>query len=333
MTAATETGEATTAPAWRCFTFGGSVVRTDRAFADLQPAPSSACAAMTLRRIEGEFPPFGELVREFDDPADGASVLRACEDENGVQWVIRHVGRVWLHPGGDLVEYELASDAQDEDIETYLGGPVLGVAAQQRGETLLHAASVPCRGGAAAFSAPSGFGKSTLAASFTLAGVPLLSDDILPVREAGERWLATPFLPKLKLWDESLEGLGMRDAHDYARAFSWLDKKRVDIGRQWGSMATGELPLRVLYLLRPHLNEARRDLIEFRELSTIEAALAVQGAMYMPELLRGARARHALEAGARLASTVPVRLVSYYRSFDGLEALRTRLLADADSIA
>ena len=55
--------------------------------------------------------------------------------------------------------------------------------------------------------------------------------------------------------------------------------------------------------------------------------------MYMPELLRGVRARHAFEAGTRFASEGSIRLVSYYRSFEGLEALRARLLADADAVA
>ncbi len=312
------------------FRFAGSVITSDYHFADLVPvADAEEAPALELRRITGPFPPLGELVRELLD--EGEPVLRAYEDAAGVQWVIRRVGRIWLHPDGRLVEYELAPDAQDEDIETYLGGPVLGVAAQQRGETLLHASAVPWAGGAVAFSAPSGFGKSTLGASFTLAGLPLLSDDILPVREVDGRWLATPFVPKLKLWDESLEGLGVLDAHEYGRAFSWLDKKRVDIGRQWGAIGSDVLPLRVLYLLRPHLNEERADTIDFLELPALEAALAVQGAMYMPELLRGVRARHALDAGSRLAASVPVRLVSYFRSFDHLQLLRERLLQDSET--
>jgi hypothetical protein len=151
------------------------------------------------------------------------------------------------------------------------------------------------------------------------------------VRAAHGRWLATPFLPKLKLWDESLEGLGVRGMHEYARAFSWLDKRRVDVGKQWGTVATAELPLRVLYLLRPHLDEARRDAIEFATLSPLHATLGLQGAMYMPELLRGVRARYALEAGARLAECVTVREVEYFRSFDGLERLREALLRDSES--
>lgn len=313
------------------YTFAGLTLRSDYPFEDLAPADPDSSPTVTVRRIEGAFPSLGQLVRSLDD--DGEPVLRAYEDGIGVQWVIRRVGRVWMHASGSLVEYELAPDAQDEDIETYLGGPVLGVAAQQRGETLLHAASVPVAGDAIAFSGPSGFGKSTLAASFTLAGVPLLSDDILPVHEAGGRWVATPFLPKLKLWDDSLEGLGVRGAHDYAPAFSWLDKKRVDIGTQWGELATGERALRVLYLLRPHLDERRRDNVEIAPLTPLEAALRIQSAMYMPELLHGVRARHALEAGARIATAVSVREVAYYRAFDRLEALRERLLRDAETAA
>ena len=115
-------------------------------------------------------------------------------------------GRLGLRPEllaghrRETVRYRLDADAVHADAEACFVGPVLGVAAQQRGELLLHASAVPIGDGVVAFTAPPGAGKSTLAASFALAGYPLCSDDVLPVRFEHSRPLATPFLPKMKLW-------------------------------------------------------------------------------------------------------------------------------------
>jgi hypothetical protein len=54
--------------------------------------------------------------------------------------------------------------------------------------------------------------------------------------------------------------------------------------------------------------------------------------MYMAEMLRGERAHRALTAATRLVAALPVRRVSYYRSFATLPAVREAIAADARSV-
>ncbi len=63
--------------------------------------------------------------------------------------------------------------------EVLAAGPVLALALALMGRPCLHASAVSIGDGAVAFAAPSGGGKSTLAALACLAGAELVADDIL----------------------------------------------------------------------------------------------------------------------------------------------------------
>jgi hypothetical protein len=230
---------------------------------------------------------------------------------------------------GTKVRYRLAADAARIDVESYLVGPVLTLAAQIRGELVFHAGAFALGEAAVAFTAPSGHGKSTLAASLAREGYPLLSDDVLPVRERDGVPIAIPYLPKLKLWDDSIEMLGEEPGR-FARTLSFLDKRRVRLEADGlGRLAAGPVSLCAFYRLAPHLNEERADDIDIHALDAAGACLMLQSSVYTPELLQGERAVRTLDAAARLATTLPVRVISYYRSYDRLAAVRRALVDDA----
>jgi len=183
-------------------------------------------------------------------------------------------------------------------------------------------------GGAIAFSGPSGFGKSTLVASFRDEQLPLVSDDVLPVRFEDQVPVAVPYLPKIKLWAESLAALGA-DCDAFDPILSWRDKRRVKV-EAWGQPGREPVPLRALYLLAP-----RQDPETPTTFETVEPGRrwqAVHACMYMVDMLRGRRAAVAFDAAIRLAESVPVRVVSYYRSFETLPALREAILRDAEQV-
>jgi ABC-type multidrug transport system fused ATPase/permease subunit len=69
--------------------------------------------------------------------------------------------------------------------EVLAAGPVLALALALRGQPCLHASAVSIRGQAVAFTAPSGGGKSTLAALACRAGAELVVDDTLAVAVDG----------------------------------------------------------------------------------------------------------------------------------------------------
>lgn len=63
------------------------------------------------------------------------------------------------------------------------------------------------RGRAVLFSGDPGYGKSTTAGALALRGVPVLSDDIVPLELTGGEIWATPGYPRECLWPEAVEKL------------------------------------------------------------------------------------------------------------------------------
>ena len=90
--------------------------------------------------------------------------------------------------------------AELESFQVYLLGQALSFALVKRGLEPLHATAVVIDGQAVAFIGSSGFGKSSLAASFLAAGHSLLTDDQLLLREQIGETLAYPGPARIKLF-------------------------------------------------------------------------------------------------------------------------------------
>lgn len=308
----------------RAFHVMGNDVVSDFALRDL-PHGAVAKASTSLLATTRPFPPAGAVLREVHDTA-GASVFRVTESEVGLQYWARDVGTFWIERCGTRIWYRVEPDVPVADVEHLLAGPVLGLAFQSQGQTLLHAGAVAIDGLAIGFMAPHGFGKSTLTASFARAGFPVITDDLLPLGEHGGRLIAYQGVPRMKLWRDSLAALG-DDEQQYDIVLSGAEKRRVPVGGRWGAATTTALPLAALYLLEPHTDPTRP--IAIAGLSRVQSVLSVLGNTYMADALRGQRAVRALAAASRVTSAVTVRSVSYYRDFATLPALRTALCADA----
>ena len=301
----------------------GMEIASDFCFSSL---PQLDCdqPAMTILARCGAFPAPGRRLRHV--PADGPNDIdiQVFENADGVQYWVDRVGKFWIEARGTRVWYSLRADADHGDVEHFLVGPILGLAAQLQGRVLLHAGAVQIGGVAVAFSAPHGYGKSTLVASLARSGMPFLTDDVLPLQTTGSGIRACLSLPRIKLWEDSVAALGETRVA-YRRVVSWLDKRRVTIGENWGTVARSDLPLAAIYLLAPHLDPGRG--VEFAELTPSAATLALMANMYMAEMLEGERARHALRAAAATAS-VRLRRVSYHRAYETLPALKAAIIAD-----
>ena len=163
-----------------------------------------------------------ELVRGHVDDV-------SCDDPVGVvvtgrgkaTVVAADAGRFAVLDGNRVVA-DVRPDALPGVVETMAVGPVLGTLAYQRGILSLHSNTIVIHGKAIALSGRSGAGKSTLAAILMRRGHTLISDDVLPLREADGRTFALPGSQNLRLWGESLDLLGvskegLRRAADGAR--------------------------------------------------------------------------------------------------------------------
>jgi len=103
--------------------------------------------------------------------------------------------------------------ADEKKIRLYLLGTCMGVLLFQRKTFPLHGSAVVIEGKAYAFIGDSGAGKSTLAAAFLSKGYSLLSDDVIAVTLSDEGVPSVvPAYPQQKLWQESIDQLGMESS-------------------------------------------------------------------------------------------------------------------------
>ncbi|MFC5703629.1 aldolase [Cohnella faecalis] len=115
---------------------------------------------------------------------------------------------------GNRITVSPEAGADEAFIRLYLLGLCMSALLLQRGVLPLHGSAVVVDGLAFAFLGNSGSGKSTLAAAFTRCGFRLLSDDVIAISascENNERStpVAIPSFPYQKLWNASLEPLGL----------------------------------------------------------------------------------------------------------------------------
>lgn len=103
--------------------------------------------------------------------------------------------------------------ADMEKVRVYLLGTCFGALLLMRGLLPLHGSAVVIDGKAYAFAGESGAGKSTLAAALVGTGHRLVSDDVVAIATGPYGMpVVMPAYPQQKLWRESLDGLGFRDA-------------------------------------------------------------------------------------------------------------------------
>lgn len=283
---------------------------------------SQPAADVTVTRAECPLP--SGLQTRSETSATGHT-FTIEESSDGIGYRVSNIGSFWIAADGRSVRYQLAPGAALTDVETMILGPVIGLALQLQGASLLHAGALTNGTCAFAVSGPHGTGKSTLVGSFCAEeGWAVLSDDILPLVERDGVVLAGASHPRMKLWDDSARALGLQP-ETLVPTLTGAPKRRVVAGRNLGTMATGEVPLAAVYLLNPSHDPATAT--SFVELRGADAVLGLLGAMYSPLTLRsGRRALQAFDAATRIAETVAVRQVSYCRSFENLPALREAIL-------
>jgi len=109
-----------------------------------------------------------------------------------------------LITGGNRIRVQPRPDRPPEDIRMVLLGWSMGALLHQRGIVPLHAGVVAKGGGAIAFCADGGTGKSTLVAALVERGFRILDDNIAALDFSGGEPVVRPGCPEVKLFDDSV---------------------------------------------------------------------------------------------------------------------------------
>lgn len=221
----------------------------------------------------------------------------------------------------DLLSCTPHPEASAAAIEALYRNQVAPLVQAHGGVLVLHAAAIATARGALAFAAWSGRGKSTLAAAFASAGHPFLADDGLVLEPAGERYLAVPSQPSVRLWQDSETAIFPMASPDEASSEKSLLGASASLPHQRSS-----LPLQCTYVL----GDGRATRTAIRRLGPAEALAALLRHAFVLDVDDRARLREHFRKLAELSDTTPVFSLDYPRRHEDLPALVRTILDHAE---
>jgi hypothetical protein len=203
----------------------------------------------------------------------------------------------------------------------------------------LHAAAVSTPQGAVAFVGETGWGKSTLCASFAGAGYSVLSDDGLILGNLEDTRVAViAGYPGLRLLPESARAfeswstrLGSKstDLRGAANMASYSEKRRVCGDRV--SFVTKAVPLAALFVLSPPESAFALEFVDVNPLAPRDAFMALVKHSFRLDLDDPGRQREFFSRVGDYVSSIPMYRLSYTRSYALLPAVRHAALSAVSS--
>ncbi len=236
----------------------------------------------------------------------------------GALWLdIPDVARFAVRDGREIV-YEPIGDVGHQALRLFLLGSCLGALMIQRGHLVLHGNAIRIGDGVAICCGVSGAGKSTLAASMMQAGQQIVADDVCPLTEQGE---IIPGLPRIKLWQDSAERLGIA-TDTLERVRPELKKFELPLGE---AFCNQPLPVSAVYVLNTHVSSE----FSAEVLTGIAAFEALKAHTYRFRYVDGLGKKIAhFKACGRLASRVPVVSIKRPRAGFEIDKLNALILGD-----
>lgn len=232
-----------------------------------------------------------------------------------------------ISPDGRRIVCHLLDRGSRETLNVYLLGQVLSFALVKRGIEPLHATAVMIDDEAVAFVGDCGYGKSSLGAAFYQEGCPVLTDDLLAVTERNERLLAYPGPGRIKLLPVVARHL-LGTVRTGTRMNPDTAKLVIPLAGSGTALGPGPFPLRAIYVLNAPRAVARRDRITIRPLSPRRAFLALVRNTFNPVVAEHTRLARLLDRAAWVAQKVPLKSLSFPRTWSALPAVRRAIRAD-----
>jgi hypothetical protein len=242
------------------------------------------------------------------------------------------IGRFAVSNDGREVVTLAREEEADDLVRAYAQGPIRAFAQQLQGMGVLHGNAVAVEGGALAFVAHAGTGKSTLAASWVAAGYPFVADDLVPVDLRDSRLLVLPGQPQMKLWPPAIAHT-FGDPDRFPRLFPISNprcqKRFVALDEIGAPFVREALPLRAVYFLRRG-DGADKDLPEIciESIPPSEAVIALITHTFAVGLIDSAQQVRWLDVYSRIADRLPVRRLIYPGGLDHLPRVREAVLRD-----
>ncbi len=236
----------------------------------------------------------------------------------------------------DLADFQVSAGAlhvtafpvpevSDATVQHLYLNQVLPLVLSKQGKLIFHASAVEVAGGAVAFAAESGRGKSTLAASFAVSGFRFLTDDGLVVEPTADGHRILPSHPSIRLWEDSEAALiapGVRTAP----ALPFTPKSRFLAGDEI-CFCDQPRPLRRVYFL----GNDKVATPEFQRLSAAEALVEWVKHSFLLDVEEKPRLASHFDQVAKLANQPIHYRLDYPRRFEDLVWVRAAIVEHARS--
>lgn len=264
---------------------------------------------------------------------NGAAWLACARERGGYRLRFPGLADFRVDSRGGAIICESVEGTPPETTRHLLLDQVIPRTLSLLGIEALHATAVLTPYGVCAFAGVTGAGKSTLAASFHLAGHPVLSDDCLVIREEAGAILATPAYPGVRLWDDAAAAL-CGDPQNLPKVSHYSSKRRILADFRDDSGAGDRNALVRIYNLvdAPEFETdsgAAGGIIE--ALSGREAFMSLVTSTFPLDITDRRVLARQFDFFERVASRVPVRRLRIPADFSALPAIREAVLADLRS--
>ena len=228
---------------------------------------------------------------------------------------------------GCSIAWRSLNGGNPEPFQSYLLSQVLSFALVRQGIEPLHATSVVIKGEAVAFLGDCGYGKSSLGAAFLQAGYPLLTDDLLVLKELGDRFMAYLGAQRIKLFPEIARTvLGERVSGTPMN--NQTAKLLIPLGQNETASSQNAFPLKAIYVLTAPPAGSRSHRITIRPLSARRAFVELVKNTFNTVIDEPGRLKRQFVLATRLAARVPLKSLSYPRTLAQLPAVREAVRSD-----
>lgn len=129
---------------------------------------------------------------------------------------------------GQQITIEIKPEADDKSVRLFLLTNAMAAILQQRNKVALHAGAVVTEKGLIIISGDSGAGKSTSISALQQKGYKVFADDVVVLEENSKgEVIAYASYPTIKLWEDSIEKLGVGELSEEAKLREHVAKYRV----------------------------------------------------------------------------------------------------------
>jgi hypothetical protein len=231
-----------------------------------------------------------------------------------------------LSDGFSKIQFSSMTSTPPETIRHLALDLVIPLALSAKGNLVLHASAVRSSSGAVLFIGPSGNGKSTLAAGFSQAGIPVLADDAVLIEESQKKVFARPSYPSLRLWQDMADGLFGSEV-SFPNVAHYTPKKRIPLPPERLTSTKGRVLVRKVYVLASP-QEAKDFRIQIEPLSTHQACVEIIRHSYCLDPSDREALDNSFRRAARIAARIPFFHLSYPRHTRFLPRVRRAVLND-----